>query len=111
MIDVPIKDTVNVTVTSVPRSAEVAAPICLRPFLAMIRLGRRTVVNSLSFIFQKRSIEISLMRMTVSTLSTKAETLWTLKLVSLLNDVARGFRIEKSVCDLMKPSLVAHPNP
>ncbi len=32
---VPKDDTANATVTSVPLSAEVRAPICLRPFLAI----------------------------------------------------------------------------
>lgn len=80
-------DTANTTVTSVPLSAEVRAPICFRSFLAMTPMGRWTVINPLSSMLENRSVPMPI-TMSFSMLLKKASALWRLKLVALLNEVA-----------------------
>ncbi len=107
-IAVPLALTATQTVKRVPRSAEVIEPTCFLPRDAITPSGRWTVVKPLSSALKKFVGEIPLFLMS-STRSKNSLTLWRLKLVARLREVACGLRMESCGLRFKNPASQSFP--
>ena len=91
----PIAEIAPHMVTSVPRSADVIAPTCLRPFSAMTLLVFRAVVMPVSSTFQMRLGLNLCLSIKESNFEKNASTLFLLNPVARARLVASGVRIDR----------------